>query len=133
MSYPDVYCIKCKNHTDTLGKHTVRLGNQRRALRGVCPICATETYRLMPEKKEEGQKPRTLSLIQTAKAARLSQEHSGPTTEAASRALSTLANHKLDRMSRPSMAQELMFYGSLLICFGAALAIGLLLLLRMVQ
>ena len=50
MSYPVAYCVKCKSYTETLDKHTVILNNNRRALKGVCPKCSSDNYRLLPAK-----------------------------------------------------------------------------------
>jgi NAD-dependent SIR2 family protein deacetylase len=49
MSYPNAYCVKCGQHTDTQQKHTVLLQNNARALKGVCPSCATEVYKILPK------------------------------------------------------------------------------------
>ncbi len=56
MSYPNAYCVKCGGHTDTLQKHTVLLQNNARALKGVCPSCATEVYKILPKGKDFGVK-----------------------------------------------------------------------------
>jgi len=54
MSYPNAYCVKCGAHTDTLKKHTVLLQNNARALKGVCPACATEVYKILPKGRSFG-------------------------------------------------------------------------------
>lgn len=48
-SYPNAFCVKCGTHTETQSKHTVLLANQARALRGVCPKCANEVYKILPK------------------------------------------------------------------------------------
>ena len=50
--YPDAYCVKCKTTTPALKGHTVILANDRRALRGVCPNCSSEIYKILPRKKD---------------------------------------------------------------------------------
>jgi hypothetical protein len=54
MSYPNAYCVKCGTHTDTLQKHTVVLQNNARALKGVCPTCETQVYKILPKGKDFG-------------------------------------------------------------------------------
>ena len=56
MSYPNAYCVKCGSHTDTLQKHTVVLQNNARALKGVCPTCETQVYKILPKGKDFGTK-----------------------------------------------------------------------------
>lgn len=56
MSYPNAYCVKCGTHTDTLQKHTVVLQNNARALKGVCPTCETQVYKILPKGKDFGTK-----------------------------------------------------------------------------
>ena len=51
MSYPDAYCVKCGKHTATTQKQTVLLQNSARALKGVCPDCTTEVYKILPKNK----------------------------------------------------------------------------------
>ncbi len=60
--YPNSFCIKCKKHTQTLGKHTILLTNKRRVLKGICPECSSETYRFMP-KSDPNSRSKHLSLI----------------------------------------------------------------------
>ncbi len=122
MAYPDSYCIKCKTHTDTLGKHTIILGNNRRALKGVCPICATETYRFMP-KKDEKKPTRELSVISSIK--RIDKDRP------VSVALPTTTAKRLDRYGRATPSQELFYYGSLLVVLGLIMAVSFILITRM--
>lgn len=122
MNYPDSFCIKCKKHTETLGKHTIMLGNNRRALKGVCPVCATETYRFMP-KKEDKQVTPPLSVISSSK--RLDKK------APVSAVLPTSTARHLDRYGRASPSQELLYYGSLLVVLGLALAVGFVWIMRM--
>lgn len=51
MSLPNAYCVKCRTHTETIQKHTVVLQNNARAMLGVCPVCATENYKILPKKE----------------------------------------------------------------------------------
>ena len=53
MSYPQAWCVKCREHTDTQNKHTVVLANSARALTGVCPDCASQVYKILPKKKQK--------------------------------------------------------------------------------
>jgi|GEM_PF-3115911 len=122
MNYPDSYCIKCKTHTDTLGKHTIILGNKRRALKGVCPVCATETYRFMP-KKDEKSPARELSVISSIK--RIDKD------QPVSVALPTTTAKRLDRYGRATASQELFYYGSLLVVLGLMMAVGFVFIMRM--
>ncbi|HYX38911.1 MAG TPA: DUF5679 domain-containing protein [Oligoflexus sp.] len=122
MNYPDSYCIKCKKHTDTLGKHTIMLVNNRRALKGVCPICATETYRFMPKKDDQHVTP-PLSVISSIKRI----DHQAPV----SAVLPTSTARRLDRYGRTAPSQELLYYGSLLVVLGLALAVGFVWIMRL--
>jgi hypothetical protein len=121
MAYPDAYCIKCKTHTDTLGKHTIILGKNRRALKGVCPICATETYRFMPNKDEKIPR-RELSVISSIK--RIDKG------SRVSVALPTTTAKRLDRYGRATPSQELYYYGSLLVGLGLLVAVSFILITR---
>ena len=47
--YPDAYCVKCGKHTMTQNKHTIVMSNSSRALKGVCPTCESEVYKIMPK------------------------------------------------------------------------------------
>jgi len=120
VKYPDSYCIKCKKHTDTLGKHTIMLVNNRRALKGVCPVCATETYRFMPKKDDVRVTP-PLSVISSIQ----------PRNAPVSAVLPTTTAKRLDRYGRTSAAQEMLYYGSLLVVLGLALAVGFVAIMKM--
>jgi hypothetical protein len=52
-SYPKAYCVKCKSHTETVGRHTVVMQNGARALHGTCPKCESEVFKIMPKSKPE--------------------------------------------------------------------------------
>jgi len=54
MNYPDAYCVKCGKHTETLGKKTVVLKNSSRALKGLCPDCDSEVYKILPKDQKYG-------------------------------------------------------------------------------
>lgn len=51
MAYPDAYCVKCGTHTSTQQKQTVVLQNNARALKGVCPKCESNVYKILPKAK----------------------------------------------------------------------------------
>lgn len=52
MSYPNAFCVKCGQHTESLQKHTVVMQNGSRAVKGVCAACATEVYKIVPKDKD---------------------------------------------------------------------------------
>ena len=53
MSYPDPFCVKCQTHTPVIGSRSVVLRNSSRAVRGTCPKCQSEVYRILPKKKND--------------------------------------------------------------------------------
>jgi hypothetical protein len=122
-SYPSSYCVKCKSHTDTLGKHTVMLSNKRRALKGVCPVCATETYRLMPEKKEAKAKerPRQLSVVSSTSSSARSPEAGKPEIPIYTQTLDHIS--RVEHM-RLTLGRRLISYGILSLIFGCSIAVG---------
>jgi len=151
MSHSSIFCVKCKSQSEAVGRHNVQLLNNRRALKGVCPVCATETYRFMPE---EGKRETQLSLI--------SSQHKLPSSKAsASKALAKAASLKapakvsssIARAKMPSsraparsvlmsnvskelgaksrtdylkygLAEKLLHYGVLIVIFGLSFVIG---------
>ena len=123
MSYPSVYCVKCKSHTDTLARHTIQLSNSRRALKGVCPVCATETYRFMPEK---GARETQLSLISSQHRLPLTQEKVKEKAKSALVSKFRPSSQGLSRMEfvHFSSADKMLNYGVLLILFGLSAIIG---------
>jgi RNase P subunit RPR2 len=52
MSYPNAFCVKCGQHTESLKKHTVVMQNGSRAVKGVCAACATQVYKIVPKDKD---------------------------------------------------------------------------------
>ncbi|RYZ59665.1 MAG: hypothetical protein EOP07_03250 [Proteobacteria bacterium] len=121
MSYPSVFCVKCKSHTDTLGRHTIQLSNNRRALKGVCPVCATETYRFMPEKGVR-ERETQLSLISSQRKLPTGAERrKSPLVEIPQRDLNILSRLEYLHMG---MADKLLHYGVLLVLFGLSIVIG---------
>jgi Zn finger protein HypA/HybF involved in hydrogenase expression len=52
-AYPDAYCVKCQAKTSTVGKHTVVMQNQSRAMTGSCPGCGSQVYRIMPKARRQ--------------------------------------------------------------------------------
>jgi len=62
--YPDAYCVKCKTNTPTLKGHTVILANDRRALRGVCPNCSSEIYKILPKDADYTKKTQVAKVAQ---------------------------------------------------------------------
>jgi hypothetical protein len=121
MSYPSVFCVKCKSHTDTLGRHTIELSNNRRALKGVCPVCATETYRFMPEKGVRDRETQ-LSVISSQRKFPIPNERKkSPLVEMPRRDLNILS--KLEHLHM-GVADKLLHYGVLLVLFGLSIVIG---------
>lgn len=57
MAYPNAFCVKCGTKTDTKNKHTVLLANSSRALRGECPTCASDVYKILPKGQDFADKP----------------------------------------------------------------------------
>ncbi|MDQ3230997.1 MAG: hypothetical protein M3Q07_04180, partial [Pseudobdellovibrionaceae bacterium] len=94
----------------------------RRALKGVCPVCATETYRFMPKKDDQHVTP-PLSVISSIK--RIDQQ------APVSAVLPTSTARRLDRYGRTAPSQELLYYGSLLVVLGLALAVGFVWIMRL--
>ena len=119
MSYPSVYCVKCKSHTDTLARHTIQLSNSRRALKGVCPVCATETYRFMPEK---GSRETQLSLISNQRG--FDKTNAKP--KSALVAKFWPSTHGLSRVDFVHFrsADKMIHYGVLMVLFGLSAVIG---------
>lgn len=52
MTYPNAYCVKCGTHTETEQKHTVMLQSSARAVKGVCPKCASNVFKIVPKAKD---------------------------------------------------------------------------------
>lgn len=122
MSYPDAYCVRCKTHTDTMGKHTVILSNKRRALKGVCPVCATENYRLMPHKKEDPIQAPPISVVKSPIRKQKDIARPGATEV-------PVFKSELDPISRVEINREVMAhnirnYGMLMTIFGLSIACG---------
>ncbi|MCX6130991.1 MAG: DUF5679 domain-containing protein [Proteobacteria bacterium] len=140
MDYPEVFCIKCKSHTNTLGKHTVILGNNRRALKGVCPVCSTETYRFMPN-KDETKVVAELALVSSKQLIRKQKSNNRevlnnqePIRLIKKADLShEYKNSKLSALvgrSRPSQSQELFFNGILFVLLGLIVTLAYALIIR---
>lgn len=49
-----IYCIKCKDYTDTKNIHHVTLKNGTHAIQGNCAICGTKKTRFISKKQGEG-------------------------------------------------------------------------------
>lgn len=121
MSYPSAYCIKCKAHTDTLGRHTIQLSNNRRAMKGICPVCATETYRFMPVK---GQKKETeLSLISSQRRLPKNGNSALKFKPALTSETNSAAASRLDSF-HVGLADKLVHFGTLLVIFGLSFVVG---------
>jgi len=43
----DLYCVKCKKHTDTTDQTTITTKNNRPALAGKCATCVTKKFRFI--------------------------------------------------------------------------------------
>lgn len=130
MSYPSVFCLKCKNHTDTLGRHTIQLSNNRRALKGVCPVCATETYRFMPAKTDatSGGRETQLSLISSQRKLPTKGRSAASPSAPRSALISKFKPqaHDLSRVDfvHYGTADKLLHYGVLMVLFGLSAVIG---------
>lgn len=52
---PQGYCVKCKKKQEMKDAVEVEMkgkgGTTRRALKGICPVCGTGMYRILPSKK----------------------------------------------------------------------------------
>ena len=64
-NYPNAYCVKCGDHTDTQQKHTVVLQSNARALHGKCPKCGSEVFKFLPKKSKQGSKIESLKKPRT--------------------------------------------------------------------
>jgi len=51
-TYPDAFCVKCGTHTETKQKYTVVLASNARAVKGVCPQCASNVFKIVPKAKD---------------------------------------------------------------------------------
>ncbi len=119
MSHPSLVCVKCKSHTDTLGRHPIQMLSNRRAIKGICPVCSTETYRFLPG---DGGPVTQLALI--------SSQRRLPRAKAANKSM-LIANvsRDINEMSRLEimnfgLADRLLHYGILFVIFGLSIVIG---------
>lgn len=44
------YCVKCKAKTEIKDGNRVQMKNGRPAIKGVCSVCGTGVYKIMPSK-----------------------------------------------------------------------------------
>ena len=42
----EIYCMKCRQKTDTEDAHEVTMKNGRPAVRGTCAVCGTAKYQI---------------------------------------------------------------------------------------
>ena len=47
----DLYCVKCRKHTNTNATTTVTTKNNRLALSGICNICNVEKFRFIKKNR----------------------------------------------------------------------------------
>lgn len=50
------YCVKCKKKQEMEDAKEVTMKSkrgERRAMRGICPVCGTKMFKILPQKKEE--------------------------------------------------------------------------------
>ena len=45
------YCVKCKKKREMSNAKEVTMKNGRKAMKGVCPVCGTGMYSILPKKK----------------------------------------------------------------------------------
>lgn len=45
------YCVKCKAKRDMKDEKEVTMKGDRRAMKGVCPVCGTNMFRIMGKAK----------------------------------------------------------------------------------
>lgn len=45
------YCVKCKAKQEMKDAQKVTMKNGRPAMKGVCPVCGTGMYKILPVKK----------------------------------------------------------------------------------
>jgi len=50
MAADEGYCVKCKTKRKISNGQEVKMANGRPALKGVCPVCGTGMFKILPPK-----------------------------------------------------------------------------------
>ena len=50
MAADEGYCVKCKTKRKISNPQEVQMANGRPALKGVCPVCGTGMFKILPPK-----------------------------------------------------------------------------------
>ncbi|HTD70290.1 MAG TPA: DUF5679 domain-containing protein [Gemmatimonadales bacterium] len=50
MAPDEGYCVKCKAKRKISNPNQVKMANGRPALKGVCPVCGTGMFKILPPK-----------------------------------------------------------------------------------
>ena len=50
MAADEGYCVKCKTKRKISNAQEVKMANGRPALKGVCPVCGTGMFKILPPK-----------------------------------------------------------------------------------
>jgi uncharacterized protein DUF5679 len=51
MASDEGYCVKCKAKRKISNAQQVKMANGRPALKGVCPVCGTGMFKILPPQK----------------------------------------------------------------------------------
>ena len=51
MAADEGYCVKCKAKRKISNGQQVKMANGRPALKGVCPVCGTGMFKILPPSK----------------------------------------------------------------------------------
>ena len=51
MAADEGYCVKCKAKRTVSNGQQVKMANGRPALKGVCPVCGTGMFKILPPPK----------------------------------------------------------------------------------
>jgi hypothetical protein len=51
MAADEGYCVKCKAKRKISNAQQVKMANGRPALKGVCPVCGTGMFKILPPGK----------------------------------------------------------------------------------
>ncbi|HYS22273.1 MAG TPA: DUF5679 domain-containing protein [Gemmatimonadales bacterium] len=51
MAADEGYCVKCKAKRKISNPQQVKMANGRPALKGVCPVCGTGMFKILPPSK----------------------------------------------------------------------------------
>lgn len=50
MAADEGYCVKCKTKRKISDAQEVKMANGRPALKGICPVCGTGMFKILPPK-----------------------------------------------------------------------------------